>query len=422
MKSLRHLPYFLLVVFLTIFLVAAGCVNPPSTAPAAGGTGKNISGGAMVGITGPNNCASIAECAAYCSANKEVCDQYCRDHTDVCSQLGGAQGQKPTGPTGQSEQGGFGAGTACDTPVFKQKMLTEVNKILVTPPDSIRPPNWMTKILPAGNPYPGYYYDLSTAFGPALDSQKTEWTGVGEPPRAAGLDYYIIGYWEEKPKGISGHMGENAPDSMDFSQYQLAVFYTNVTGKSQAAMINALPDLTMSESDAKAYFASKIKKSFINLDNKVLTRSGNQKMYEVIWHDSDNTQDYWDVQIGVGYIAIGQGKVYSAESQLQGDPGTVWKYHACKPCENCNDWTVEKTFNKDCSRDSDCLGGLSCNAGYCVKPGAGQSQQQNTGPVITPGSGSMGGNGPGSVCKTSGDCGSGLSCTNGACSIAGGKP
>ena len=145
-------------------------------------------------------------------------------------------------------------------------------------------------------------------------------------------------------------------------------------------------------------------------------------MYEVIWHDSDNTQDYWDVQIGVGYIAIGQGKVYSAESQLQGDPGTVWKYHACKPCENCNDWTVEKAFNKDCSRDSDCLSGLSCNAGYCVKPGAGQSQQQNTGPVTTPGSGSTGGNGPGSACKTSSDCASGLSCTNNACSIPGGKP
>jgi len=421
MKSLR-VPNLLLVVFLTILLAVAGCVNPSGTVPAAGGTSKDILRGANVGITGPNNCTSIEECAAYCSSHKDVCEQYCRDHADVCSQLGGAPGQKPTGSSGSSAPGGFGAGTACDTPALKQKMLTEINKILVSPPDTIRSPNWMTKILPARNPYPGYYYDLSTAFGPAIDSQKTEWTGVGEPPRAAGLDYYIIGYWDEQPKGISGHMGENAPDSIDFSQYQLAVFYTNVSGKSQAAMISALPALTMSESDAKAYFASKIKKSFINLDNKALTRSGNQKMYEVIWHDSENTQDYWDVQIGIGYIAIGQGKVYSAESLLQGDPGTVWKYHACKPCENCDDWTVEKAFNKDCSKDSDCLSGLSCNAGYCVKPGLRQSPQQNTGPVTTPGSGSIGGNGPGSACKTSGDCGSGLSCTNGVCSIPGGKP
>ena len=411
MKSLSRFPYLLIVICLTILLAIAGCTNPSGTVPGAGG------------ITGPNNCASAAECAAYCSAHQDVCEQYCRDHADVCSRLGSAPGQKPTGPTGQSGQTDFAAGTACDTPAVKQKMMTEINKILVTPPDSIRAPNWQTKILPAGNPYPGYYYDLSTAFGPAIDSQKTAWTGVGEPPRVAGLDYYIIGYWEEKPKGISGHMGEKTPDSMDFSQYQLAVFYTNVTGKSQAAMISELPALTMSESDAKAYFASKIKKSFINLDNKELTRSGNQKMYEVIWHDSDNTQDYWDVQIGVGYIAIGQGKIYSAESQLQGDPGTIWKYHACKPCENCDDWTVEKAFNKDCSRDSDCLAGLSCNAGYCVKPGSGQSQsQQNTGQVTTPGSGSISGNGPGSACKTSGDCASGLSCTNGACSIPGGKP
>ena len=417
MKSLRCSPYILLMVFTALLLVAAGCVNPSGTVPSAGG---NLSGGAIGGIIGPNNCASLEECTAYCSAHPDVCEQYCRDHADVCSRIGGAPGQKPTGPT---EQGGFGAGTACDTPAFKQKMMTEINKILVSPPDSIHPPNWMTKILPTSNPYPGYYYDLSTAFGPAIDSQKTAWSGVGEPPRVAGLDYYTVGYWEEIPKGTGGHMGEKAPDSMDFSQYQLAVFYTNVTGKSQSAMINALPDLTMSESDAKAFFASKIKKSFINLDNKALTRSGNQKMYEVIWHDSDNTQDYWDVQIGIGYIAIGQGKVYSAESQLQGDPGTIWKYHACKPCENCDDWAVEKAFNKDCSRDSDCLGGLSCNAGYCMKPGSGHGQpQQSPGQVTSQGSGSTGGNGPGSACKTAGDCGSGLSCTNGVCSIPGGKP
>lgn len=409
--------HFILAIFAVILVLAAGCTNPSGTVPPPGG---DLAGGVMGGITGPNNCASIAECSAYCSANHEICEQYCRDHADTCSRFGGALGQKPTGPT---EEGGFAAGTACNTPDFKQKMMTEINKILISPPDSIRPPNWMTKILPAGNPYPGYYYDLSTAFGPAIDTQSTAWSGVGEPPRTAGLDYYTVGYWEEKPKGLGGHMGEITPDSMDFSQYQLAVFYTNVTGKSQAAMINALPDLTMSESDAKAFFASKIKRSFINLDDKTLTRSGNQKMYEVIWHDSDNTQDYWDVQIGTGYIAIGQGKVYSAESQLQGDPGTMWKYHACKPCENCDTWAVEKAFNKDCTRNSDCLGGLSCNAGYCVKPGSGQAQPlQSPGQENSPERGSAGGNGPGSVCKTTGDCGSGLSCASGVCSIPGGKP
>lgn len=411
MRSRRRSLYFLLMILLVILVVAAGCVNQPGTAPAAGGTGGNPSLGTMDGIDGPGNCTSPEQCTAYCSAHQVVCEQYCRDHADICSRFAGTPGTKPAGA---AEQGGFGAGTACNTPALKQKMMNEINKILVSPPDTIRPPNWMTKILPAANPYPGYYYDLSTAFGPAVDSQKTAWSGVGEPPRTAGLDYYTVGYWEETPKGMGGHMGERTPDSMDLSQYQLAVFYTNVTGKSQSAMINALPDLTMSESDAKAFFALKIKKSFISLDNKVLTRSGNQKMYEVIWHDSDNTQDYWDVQIGTGYIAIGQGKVYSAESQLRGDPGTIWKYHACKPCENCDNWAAEKTFNKDCSRDSDCLGGLSCNEGYCLKPGAGQ--------VPIAGSGSPGGNGPGSSCKTTSDCGSGLSCTNALCSIPGGRP
>jgi hypothetical protein len=334
---------------------------------------------------------------------------------DICSRFAGNAGQTPTGTEG------FGAGTACDSPVIKQKMMAKINEILVSPPAFLLPLNWMTKILPASNPYPGYYYDLSTAFGPAIDMQKTGWSGMGEPPRAAGLDYYAVGYWEEIPKGIGGHMGEQTPNSMDFSRYQLAVFYTNVSGISQAAMINALPDITMSEPESKAYFASKIKKSFINLDNKSLKRPGNNKMYEVMWHDSDNTQDYWDVQIGIGYIAIGQGKVYSAESMLQGDPGTIWKYHACKPCENCSDWTVETAFNRDCFKDADCVGGLSCKKGYCVRPdsGKGQSEQdpaqaERQGPVLP------NGRGPGSPCKTAADCGSGLSCTGGACSVPSG--
>jgi hypothetical protein len=140
-------------------------------------------------------------------------------------------------------------------------------------------------------------------------------------------------------------------------------------------------------------------------------------MYEVIWHDSDNTQGYWDVQIGTGYIAIGQGKVYQAESMLQGDPGTIWVYTACKPCENCGDWTVETAFNKDCSSSADCLGGLSCNGGYCVKPGMVQPAQ------TTPqGTGAQGGKGPGSTCKTAADCDTGLSCTGGVCTVPGGRP
>jgi hypothetical protein len=308
---------------------------------------------------------------------------------------------------------GFGAGTACNTPAIKEKLMAEINKVLVSPPATINPPNWMTKILPARNPYPGYYYDLSTAFGPAIDTQATGWSGTGEPPKIAGLDYYTFGYWEEVPKGMGGNLGEQAPETIDFSKYQLAVFYANVSGKSQAAMIAALPDLTMSEADARAFFASKIRKSFINLDGKALTRSGNHKMFEVLWHDSENTQDYWDVQIGTGYIAIGQGKVYQAESILQGDPGTIWVYTACKPCANCDDWTVEKAFNKDCSSSADCLGGLSCNGGYCVKPGQAQPTQ---------GTGSQGGKGPGSTCKAAGDCDTGLSCTGGVCTVPGGRP
>jgi len=330
-------------------------------------------------------------------------------------------------PTTQSDgKGDFSTGTSCDTPAIKQKFTDQVNNILVSPPDSLRAPNWQTKILPAGNPYPGYYYDISTAFGPAIDSQATAWSGTGEPPRTSGLDYYIIGYWEEIPKGKGGNLGEQSADSVDLSKYQLAVFYTNVSGKSQAAMINALPALTISESDAKAFFASKIKKSFINLDDKKLTRSGNQKMYEVIWHDSGNTQDYWDVQIGIGYIAIGQGQVYSAESQLQGDPGTIWRYHACKPCENCDNWGVEKALNKDCSRDSDCLGGLSCSGGYCVDPkSAGTASASPSAAAVGTSSAAASGGpantgAPGSACSSGTDCASGLSCKGGICAVPSG--
>jgi len=395
------------VLLLIIVLLAAGCTSPggsPGTAIAANGS--------AAAIEGPNHCRSIEECTAYCSRNNDACDQYCKANPGVCSRFAPSQPATAQGPM---------AGTACDTPAVRDKMNTVIERAIVSLPVSIPASNWMTKILPAGNPYPGYYYDLSVAFGPAIDAQKgIAWSGEGEPPRAPGLDYYTVGFWDEVPKGAGGRMGEATPASIDLSQYQLAIFFTNVTGVSQAAMINALPDLTMSEAEAKAFFASKIKSSFINLDNKVLTRSGNNKMYEVMWHDSDNTQDYWDVQIGTGYIAIGQGKVYTAESQLAGDPGTMWRFHACRPCANCKDWGVESTFAVDCTKNSDCLGGLSCQAGYCIKPIPGLVTTGGA-PSGAPG-GSQQGNGPGSSCSSASNCASGLSCTGGVCSVPGGKP
>jgi hypothetical protein len=86
-------PHLMPLVLIAILLVAAGCVNPSGTVPS---TGSNLPGGAMGGITGPNNCASLEECTAYCSAHYDVCEQYCRDHADVCSRFGGAPSQKPT--------------------------------------------------------------------------------------------------------------------------------------------------------------------------------------------------------------------------------------------------------------------------------------------------------------------------------------
>ena len=406
MNSLWRFNPVLPVILLIIIVLTAGCTNTGNASSTPGTVATQ--GGTMTAIDGPNHCRSIEECAAFCSANHEVCDQFCRERPDVCSGFAPTQHPTASGPM---------AGTACDYPIIRQKMSAVIARTIINQPLSTPPPNWMTKILPASNPYPGYYYSLSLAFGPAIDAQKAiAWSGEGEPPRAPGLDYYTVGFWEEVPKGNGGRMGEATPDSIDLSRYQLAIFYTNVTGASQAAMINALPNLAMSEAEAKAFFASKIKSSFLNLDNKVLTRSGNNKMYEVMWHDSDNTQDYWDVQIGTGYIAIGQGKVYTAESLLAGDPGTVWRYHACKPCANCNDWTVENSFAKDCTKNADCLGGLSCQAGYCIKPIPGQ--------VTTGGAagGSQQGKGPGSSCSSTSDCGSGLSCTGGVCSVTGGRP
>lgn len=382
-----------LVVCLGILLAfSAGC-SSPSGSP--GLPQETSAGGIAPGAGGPDQCRSADECRIYCAANKEICEAYCKANPDTCSRIPGIQ-----------KSGGPMAGTSCDTDLVRDKMRTVIERVLVSPPSSFSPPNWMTKILPAGNPYPGYYYSLSTAFGPAIDAQKgTAWSGEGEPPRTPGLDYYTVGIWDEKPKGSGATLGGQTPATLDLSRYQLAVFYTNVSAPSQAAMINALPDLTMTEAEAKAFFASKIKKSFIDIDARTLSRAG-PKMYEVRWHDSTNTQDYWDVQIGTGYIAIGQGKVYTDESLIAGDPGTMWRFHACRPCQNCADWTVESSFNRDCTTDPDCIGGLACNGGYCMKPGAGTA----TGGMTT-------GKGPGSPCSAAADCGAGLSCTNSICSI-----
>ena len=393
----RFLPGSFALLLVLAFLFAAGCTTLPGPGSAPSGTGTGV-------LSGPGGCKTPEECATYCAASRDACDTFCTDHPDICSRF--ARDRRTGGPM---------AGTACDTDTVKTKMNAVIDRVLVAPPVTRPPPNWMTKILPADNPYPGYYYDISVAFGPAIDAQNgVAWSGEGEPPRAPGLDYYTVGVWDERPKGSGASLGEQSPESLDLSRYQLAVFYTNVSAPSQAAMINSLPDLTMSEAEAKAFFASKIKTSFIDLDGKTLTRSG-PKMYEVRWHDSENTQDYWDVQIGTGYIAIGQGKVYTEESLLQGDPGTMWRFHACRPCINCADWTKETTFNHDCSTDTDCIGGLSCSRGYCVKPGTGSAISGSTSGTSTMGKG------PGASCSSAADCGSGLSCTNNACTIPMGR-
>jgi hypothetical protein len=396
------MPPFLLLLITALLLAAAGCSSPAGTVQQAA-TGSQGAGT----FAGPGNCTNAADCAAYCQDHRDACEQYCRDYPAQCEQFASAAGRPTT--TGGSPL----AGTACDDPAIRQKFAAVIERALVAPPASFPAPNWMTKILPADNPHPGYYYDLSTAFGPAVDTGAAAWSGEGQPPLTKGLDYYTVGYWEEIPKGQGGRMGEQSPAGVDLAQYQLAIFYANVSAPSQAGMISALPDLTMSGSEAKAFFASKIKPSFIDISGRTLTRTG-PKMYEVRWHDSDNTQDYWDVQIGTGYIAIGQGRVYTEESLLAGDPGTMWRYHACRPCENCGNWMTEQAFNKDCTQNADCLGGLACNNGYCVPPGQGTSQPS--------GGGAAGNKGPGSPCTTAADCGTGLSCKSGVCSAPGSPP
>lgn len=341
-------------------------------------------------------CSSAEECEAYCQTNHEACDKFCGEHTEVCGQMLPESGKEPT---------------QCDSPVLIAKMKALVDSALVSPPETIRSPNWMTKILPSGNPYPGYYYDISTAFGPAIDAAMasgTKWSGEGAPPVADGQYHYSFGYWDEVPKGKGATLGQETPEAIDFSRYQLAVFYTTKSG-SQDEMINSISSISMTESEAREYFYSIFKKSFINLDQRSLAKKGD-KFYEAKWSDSARTNDYWDVQIGEGYIAIGQGKVYSDESALAGNVGTIWLYHGCRPCTDCAEWGEGGELNRDCTVDADCLSGLACSSGYCVKaaPSAATPSPQ------------AGAGGPGSHCSTAGDCGSGLLCVNSVCSTPAG--
>jgi hypothetical protein len=347
-------------------------------------------------------CNSPDECAKFCEANHEVCDKFCSENPGICPEiLKPEHSEKPEGA------GGPLASTECANPTLIAKMKAVVDNALVNPPAKIESLNWMTKILPSSNPYPGYYYDISTAFGPAIDEiikQNIQWSGNGEPPMASGKFHYSFGYWDDTPKGKEATLGDETPDTIDFSKYKLAIFYTDYTG-SQDKMINSLPSLSMSESQAKDFFYSVFKKSFMNLDQRQLAKKGD-RFYEAQWKDSEKTSDYWDVQIGEGYIAIGQGKVYSDESALAGNVGTIWIYHGCKPCMECDDWTKGKELNRDCVSDADCKSGLACSGGYCVK---------RTSEVKQSAQGGVGG--PGSPCSTLNDCGSGLICKNSVCSI-----
>jgi len=185
----------------------------------------------------------------------------------------------------------------------------------------------------------------------------------------------------------------------------------------------------MTEDEARQSFYSVIKKSFMNIDGKPMVKTGN--MYQLMWKDSPASHDQWEVQIGTGYLNVGQGAVNYGETEYvmstKGkDPGTLWTYHACRPCMNCGKWTEDTVLNKDCTKDADCLGGLSCSGGYCVDPkSAGSSAGAS--PAVTAGSASAQGTGgpentgaPGSACGSGTDCASGLSCKSGICAVPSG--
>ena len=399
--------WFFVLVLVVMMCMIAGCTQPGS--------------GAAGSTKGPGGCDSAATCSAYCQQHGTECDQFCKENPAACN---GAMGAPAAVSSGQSE---MGAGTSCSDTVIKQKMGDIMNTALVNPPADARGINWMTKTLPAGNPYAGTYYVIGTAFGPGVD--ETGWNGEGAPQYTAGKSYCTFGYWDSIPKGTGASFGSETPSTFTADRYDLMVFCANFSAKSQAAMAGALPPLTMTEDEARQSFYAVIKKSFMNIDGKQMVKTGN--MYQLMWKDSPASHDQWEVQIGTGYLNVGQGAVNYGETEYvmstKGkDPGTLWTYHACRPCMNCGKWTEDTVLNKDCTKDADCSGGLSCSGGYCVNPktvgsSAGASPAVTAGSASAQGTGGPGNTGaPGSACSSGTDCASGLSCTSGICAVPSG--
>lgn len=448
MKNTQSHPCIFVCV-ITLFLLVAGCLGnfqPPSN-------GQNHATGPKQpppGGSGPGGCSSSDTCQAYCMNHIEECKLWCQGNPGYCPEIPSSQqgeiGGKSPGAVGTQSPhiadlskippASTASSLACGDTAVTTKMMSVIRKTVVNPPSNVREITWMTKILPSTNPFPGYYYAIGTAFGPATEG--TQWAGTGVPSLRQGEQYCSFGYWDSIPKGKGGQMGSESPSGINYGKYDLTIFCTNASGGSQYEVINSLPNLIMTEEQAKTYYYSVIRKDFLTIDNKPMTREG-QKIYQMMWNDSAASRDHWVVQIGTGYIGIGQGRVnyeeaLLAKKTLGGDPGTMWIFHGCRPCNSCLGWTDEKDFNKDCTADAQCLGGLSCNNGQCVAPEVSVTVPTaiTVEPVISPitpvgqegspGTISIGGNGPGSACKISSDCASGLSCTSGACSIPGGKP
>jgi hypothetical protein len=421
-----------LTILVLLCCVIAGCTQ-------TGGVSSVKSPGLM---GGPGGCNSPESCEAYCKVHIAECEQSCRDHPERCPAeaqqrhsgpvAGGMQGGQVTASIPRSTAGIPPASSAtsasCSSPVLAGKLKSVIDRVMVNPPSSVRGVTWMTKILPTTNPFPGYYYTIGTAFGPATEG--TMYSGEGKPALTPGQYYCSFGFWESVPAGKGAAMAAMNPDTIDLSRYDMTIFYTNVAGDSQYDVIQALPELTMTEEQARAEFYKVFRKEFLNIDNRIMTREGN-RLYEIAWNDSPSSKDYWVVQIGTGYIAIGQGKVNYEESELAkktmgGDPGTMWIQHACRPCNSCLGWTDEKEFNKYCSKEGECLGGLSCSGGYCVDPksAAASSSSSPAAPTGAPADQGAGGPGntgaPGSSCSGSTDCASGLTCKVGVCAVPGG--
>lgn len=423
--------WFYLIALVVLTSMIAGCTQ----------TGGGTDGIPTGLIGGPGGCNSPESCEAYCKEHIEECKKNCQEHPDRCPadafsnhssasgngfSAGSVQAIAPRSTAG-IPPASSATSASCGSSSLTGKIQSVREKVLVNPPSTVRGVTWMTKILPMTNPFPGYYYTIGTAFGPATEG--TMYSGEGRPSLRAGEYYCSFGFWESVPVGKGARMAAMNPDTLDLSQYDLTIFYTNVAGDSQYDVINSLPSLTMSEDQARAEFYSVFRKDFLNIDGKTMTREGD-RLYQIAWNDTPSSKDYWVVQIGTNYLAIGQGKVNYEESNLAkktmgGDPGTMWIQHGCRPCNSCLGWTDEKEFNKYCSKDSECLGGLSCQGGYCLTPLEGQTITPTlvttaatiASPAIE-GSGNTGA--PGSACSSGTDCASGLSCKSGICAVPSG--